>query len=276
MAQPQDPSQLRLRLIGGTQARSTGMNTNPVRPLFPVPANAPVRTLEENVKAVGTCAHVCEVAPAVSSGATYALVHASPSGVAKIAELGLEVFHSRKGDDYYAVLVGKAAQAPVPSVPATRPTLVSTPAAPSGTRLLVHGHEVVLDGFDGRGQSRDDEGAPPARSAPAARHTVDPVAQPSGDGSLRLDIRGTTYVVRQTTTKRRIDVLRYEVRKDAGDVITEPYVVSFQDEAGRSGGCSCPDWIYRRGQKGDCKHIQSVRNALVRPRQAGVPLRHAN
>ena len=221
------PESRPLRLIEGTGAPSTVMSNaaRPV-PLFPVSAPSS-RSPEENVRAIESLAHVCEVK------APYALVHASPSGVAKIAELGLEVFHSKRGGEYYAVRIARSGVMVVPSAPASAPQVRETPVV--------------------------------SRPAPA----LEP-------GVVRLDIRGTEYIVRETRTKRNIDVRRFEVRKDQGDVITEPYVVSFQDHEGRSGGCSCPDWIYRRGQKGDCKHIHGVRNALMKPRQATIPLSIAN
>lgn len=219
----------RLRLIPSGAPRSTGMSAPaPRTPLFPVPSNVPSRSCEENVAALGPLAHVVEVKDG------YALVHASPMGIARIAqELGLAVFTSRKGGEYYAVRVGLASAQPVPVAPVSAPRIVER--SPS----------------------------------PQAQASLEP-------GVVRLDIRGTNYVVRQTRTKRSIDVLRYEVRKDAGDVITEPYVVSFQDAAGRSGACSCPDWIYRRREKGDCKHIHGVRAALVARRQETIPLSIAN
>ena len=217
------------------------MSTKP-SPLFPVASDAGLaRSVEDNVKALSGVCHVCEVK------APYALVHASPIGVAKIAsELGLEVYHSKRGNEYYAVRIAKGANLGiVPPAPVSAP-VVRAPVV------------------------QDDCPVPAPEVVPqATRRTVDPIRE---TGTARLDIRGTEYVVRQTTPKRRIDVLRYEVRKDAGDVITEPYVVSFQDEAGHSGACSCPDWIYRRKQKGDCKHIHAVRAAFVKPRQATIPL----
>jgi len=218
------PESRPLRLIQDRGVPSTGMSpavSKPV-PLFPV-ASPSNRTPEENVKALGPVCHVCEVK------AAFALVHATPMGVARIAELGMEVFHSKThGPEYYAVRIARAGVALVP--------------APVNVPVQVR--------------------APVVTRAPAS---LEP-------GVVRLEIRGTEYIVRQTRTKRNIDVLRYEVRKDAGDVITEPYVVSFQDERGKSGACSCPDWIYRRKEKGDCKHIHGVRAALVKPRQETIPL----
>lgn len=203
--------------------------------------------VEETVSKLAPFCHVCEVK------APWILVHASPAGLARIvAELGLPVHPSKKGGDYYAVKVPNVALVPVakpalPNHPLDRVAAVAKPSAPIADDCPVPAPEVV----------------------PAVRRTVDPVRE---TGTVKLDIRGTEYIVRQTTPKRRIDVLRYEVRKDAGDVITEPYVVSFQDEAGHSGACSCPDWIYRRKQKGDCKHIHAVRAALVKPKQATIPI----
>ncbi len=232
------------------------MSTKP-SPLFPVASDAGLaRSVEENVKALSGVCHVCEVK------APYALVHASPIGVARIAsELGLEVYHSKRGNEYYAVRIAKGANLGlVPPAPVSAP-VVRAPV----DDCPVPAPEVV-PGPRGGECARDPAVFGPE---PRARRTVDPVRE---TGTARLDIRGTEYVVRQTTPKRRIDVLRYEVRKDAGDVITEPYVVSFQDAEGHSGACSCPDWIYRRKQKGDCKHIHAVRAAFVKPRQATIPL----
>jgi hypothetical protein len=230
--------EFRPRLIASAGGPSTRMSN---APLFPVASPIPAKSLDENVADLGAVCHVVSVAQGAKSGWTYALVHATPVGVARIAtELGLEVYPSRRGNEYFSVCVAKAAQ--VVSPPAGRLSVV--PPAPASGPVV---------------------GAP----APA------PLALEPG--VIRLEIRGTTYVVRETRVKRtNIDVRRFEVRKDAGDVITEPYVVSFQDEAGKSGACSCKDWIYRRHMKGDCKHIHGVRAALIKPRQATIPLRFAN
>lgn len=226
-----DPSNV--RLIGFGPRPSTGMSHQaPARPLFAVPSPATAsRSVDEHVKALGAVCHVVETQKG-ASGWTYALVHASPLGVARIAqELNLEVFRSKRGEEYYAVVVAKAAQGSTPQS-VVRPV----PQAPAFVP-----------------------------SAPAAQAPLEP-------GVARCEIRGSVYRVRQTRTKRQIDVLRFEVAKDQGDVITEPYVVSFQDQAGRSGACSCPDWIYRRREKGDCKHIHGIREAFVKPRQQTIPL----
>jgi hypothetical protein len=196
---PQDPS--RLRLIVGSRPPSTGMSTKPA-PLFPV-AVPSSRSPEDNVKAIEPLAHVVEVK------APYALVHASPMGVAKIAELGLEVFHSKRGGEYYAVRIARGANvALVPPAPVAAP-VVNVPAPV------------------------------PARSV-----SVTP-------GVTRMVLKGADYVARETSPKRRMDSRRFEVRKD-GELVQEPYVVSFQSEDGSEAQCSCPDWIYRRRQ---CKHI---------------------
>lgn len=193
----------------------------PRAPLFPVPANAPVRSCEENVKALE---HLCHV---VETKDGYALVHATPYGLARIAtELGLPVFPSRKGGEYYAVRVGRAqAVQAVPEAPA------------SASRLVA-----------------------PQASAPV-RHTVDPVS-----GTSRLLIKGQDYIVRETTPKRRMDVRRWEVRKD-GEV-GKPYVVSFQSEDGAECSCSCPDWIYRRNQ---CKHVKGIQAVFGATAQVARP-----
>jgi hypothetical protein len=203
------------------------------------------RSVAEHVSKLGAVCHVVEVQPGSLKGHTFALVHASPMAVARITqELGLKVYNSKRGGDYYAVLLALAGVAVAPAA--------VEPECPVPAPELVRPRP-----------------APPAPAPVAAKPAPE-------KGTARLEIRGTEYIVRQTATKRRIDVLRYEVRKDAGDVITEPYVVSFQDAEGRSGGCSCPDWIYRRGQKGDCKHIHAIRAAFVKPRQVTIPLQIAN
>lgn len=241
-----------LRLVGfseGESGRSTGMST----PVFPVTSpRVSTLSVEDHVKALGAVCHVVEVQPG-KSGWKYALVHSSPLGVAKIStDLGLEVFRSKKGDEYYVVVVSKPAVRPVPVAPVSESRPVS-----EGSCLRYDPEDYVV---------------PAPEVVPRPRATVSPLPTDEEKGTVRLEIRGTEYIVRRTTTKRRIDVLRFEVRKDAGGVITEPYVVSFQDEAGHSGACSCKDWIYRRGLKGDCKHIHGVRNALVKPRQGTLPL----
>jgi SWIM zinc finger len=198
MAQEDRP----LRLIPGARLPSTGMSTKPA-PLFPVLVPSS-KTPEENVKAIEPLAHVVEVK------APYALVHASPMGVAKIAELGLEVFPSKRGGEYYAVRIARGANvALVPPAPVSAP-VVSAPVASPARRS--------------------------AQVTPGVTHMV---------------LKGADYVARETSPKRRMDVRRFEVRKD-GELVSEPYVVSFQSEDGGEAQCSCPDWIYRRRQ---CKHI---------------------
>jgi len=210
-----DKQDSQIRLIGNAGAPSRAMNSNSApRPLFPVSVVSN-RSADENVTALGTVCHVVEVK------GQYALVHASPLGVAKIAsELGLEVFHSKRGGEYYAVKVarvlnfGLVASATV-SRPAPTP-VVSRPTAP-----------------------------------------VDPSVS-------RLTIMGNAYVVRETKPKRRnIDSRRWEVRKD-GELVAEPYIVTFQDDEGHKAQCSCPDWIYRRHQ---CKHIKGIQAAFGRQGQ---------
>lgn len=183
-----------------------------VAPLFPVPANTNTKSVEENVQSLNTVCHVVEVK------APYALVHASPMGVARIAtELGLEVYPSKRGGEYYAVRVAAKSAAPV------RP-VAAVPASIAPVRP-----------------------APAPQAAPAAR-----------DGVTRLEIKGTDYVVRETPSKRRIDVRRWEVRK-VGDELGKPYVVTFQSHDGCDAQCGCPDWIYRRRQ---CKHITAIQAAF--------------
>jgi len=218
-----------VRLIQGGAAPSTGMDSKPA-PLFPV-ANVADRAPEENVKLLESVAHVVEVK------GVYALVHASPMGVARIAqELALPVFQSKRGGEYYAVRIAKGANL----------GLVPPPVARSADIL---------------GQP---DGPEPERGSQAA---LEP-------GVVRMEIKGQNYVVRETRVKRtNIDVRRFEVRKDSGDVITEPYVVSLQDAEARSSACSCPDWIYRRRV---CKHQAAIIAHFVKRRQETLPLQVAN
>jgi len=197
-------------------------------PIFPVSAPSS-RSAEENVKAIEAFAHVVEVK------APYALIHASPTGVARVAELGLEVFHSKRGGEYYAVRIAKGANL----------GLVPPPVARSADIL-----------------------GPPDLPGPVAPSV--PVLEP---GVVRMEIKGQNYVVRETRCKRRMDVRRFEVRKDAGEVVTEPYVVSLQDAEAHSSACSCPDWIYRRRV---CKHQAAIIAHFVKRRQETLPLQVAN
>jgi len=165
------------------------MSTN--TPLFPV-VNPSKRSPRENIRVLSDVCHVVEVK------GVYALVHASPMGVVKITELGLGVFHSKRGGEYYAVRIGE----------------IPTSVHPS---------------------------------------------------SVRITIWDSQYLVNETSPKRRKDVRRFEIRKDDGGVVAQPYVVAFQDNQGHSGACSCPDWIYRRR---DCKHIRSIRTAFLTMKKA--------
>jgi hypothetical protein len=190
-------------------------------PIFPVAAPSS-RSAEDNVKAIEALAHVVEVK------APYALVHASPVGVAKIAELGLEVFHSKRGGEYYAVRIAKGANL----------GLVPPPA-------------------------REVAPVPP----PAMR--VQPQVMSAPSGSVRMVLKGADYIARETRVKRtNMDLRRFEVRKD-GELVQEPYVVSFQSEDGHSAQCSCPDWIYRRRM---CKHIVGCQHTFARARQTELAI----
>lgn len=220
------PERSGLRLIQNQGGPSRSMDSKP-SPIFPVSAPSS-RSAEENVKAIEAFAHVVEVK------APYALIHASPTGVARVAELGLEVFHSKRGGEYYAVRIAKGANL----------GLVPPPVARSADIL-------------GR----------PDCPVPARQAALEP-------GVVRMEIKGQNYVVRETRVKRtNIDVRRFEVRKDSGDVITEPYVVSLQDAEAHSSACSCPDWIYRRRV---CKHQAAIIAHFVKRRQETLPLQVAN
>src|ERR1035441_2094385 len=136
-------------------------------PLFPVANPVPVKSLDENVRDLGAVCHVVSVAQGAKSGWTYALVHASAVGIARVAaELGLEVYKSKKGNEYFSVCVAKAAQ--VVSPPAGRLSVVPVP-------------------YD-HSQSGSDEGAPPARPVTMTRPGA-PAPAPLAlePGVIRLD-----------------------------------------------------------------------------------------
>jgi hypothetical protein len=189
-------------------------------------ATASTKSVEENVSSLNTVCHVVE------TQAPYALVHASPNALARIiGELGFTVSPSKRGGDYYIVRVGQATVQAVPQAPA------------SGTRVS--------------------EPAPAPRPAPQARQEA-PRQAPAADPG-RININGTSYVVRETNPKRSQDARRWEVRK-VGDEMGKPYVVTFQDHDGCNGQCSCPDWIYRRHTRPnpDCKHVTAFKAAFGR------------
>jgi hypothetical protein len=196
-----EPQASNVRLIGLPSAPSRAMSKQARRPLFPVPPSAVERSVEENVALLGTVSHVVQVE------GQYALVHASPIGLARIgAELQLPVFQAERGVEYFAVRVGARALAPVPAIDVSR---LAPPPPPSAPRVSVRPTSTV-------------------------------------GTSQNLEIKGTDYRVTETAPKRRnIDVRRFEVRKLDGS-LDKPYVVSFQDDHGHSAQCSCPDWIYRR------------------------------
>lgn len=97
-------------------------NAAALKPLFSVLPSK--RSPEENIKALAEFCHVVEV-----SG-PWALVHASPMGVANIAQrLSLEVFPAKRGTDYYAIRVGVARLGVVAqsAEPSKRPSPVGQP-----------------------------------------------------------------------------------------------------------------------------------------------------
>ncbi len=128
--------------------------------------------LETNVAKLAPHCHVVEVK------APYALVHASPTGLAAIVALGLSVSPSKRGGEYYAVRV--APSAPTPGKPA------NDNAAP-----------VAL--------------APTPRPAPVAKPAPATLGTPSS-----MNIKGDRYEVTETATKRRVDVRRWELSKGDG------------------------------------------------------------
>ncbi len=114
------------------------MNTNPI---FPVAPNANTKSADENLKALESLCHVVE------SQAPFALVHASPLAVARIStELGLEVYHAKRGNEYYAVRVAARSAAPAPAprlsvVPAPAPV---APPSDGTTRMNIGGDVYIV------------------------------------------------------------------------------------------------------------------------------------
>lgn len=110
--------------------------------------------------------------------------------------------------------------------------------------------------------------APPApASGPRVVSVPPPAARPQARSASvdSIEINGTDYQVRETPVKRNQDARRWEIRK-VGDEVGKPYVVTFQDHAGCTAQCSCPDWIYRRNQRPDpdCKHCKAFKVAFGR------------
>lgn len=100
-------------------------------PLFPISKPSTLSPVE-NLKALGPLCHVVE------AKGQYALVHASPAGVLAITELGLEVYHSKRGGEYYAVKVGPL------EITEPKPQRVVQPPVPNrsaGSSLQIRGQE---------------------------------------------------------------------------------------------------------------------------------------
>jgi hypothetical protein len=226
-------------------------------PIFVVPTPS-ARSVEENVKLLGDLAHVVEVK------APFALVHASPGAVAKIAtDLALEVFHSKtKGPDYFAVRVQARGQVPVAPASETRVTPFKPGSALDYDRGVMDALRARIEGpLSGLAGLPGKLTIVPNVPKPAPQVRIDPETlrpvelQP---GVMTMEIRGQDYVVRETPCKRRQDMRRWEVRK-LGDSLDEPYVVTFQNVTGTSAECGCKDWIYRRHL---CKHIRAIQAAF--------------
>jgi hypothetical protein len=92
---------------------------------------------DTTLTALGTVCHVVEV-----NGA-YALVHASPAGVAGIIGLGLTVSPSKRGGEYYAVRIAKSAPAPTATVVTAAPVVAPTTGTASSIRLGGSTYEIV-------------------------------------------------------------------------------------------------------------------------------------
>ena len=96
--------------------------------------NPATKSVEENVASLATVCHVVE------TKAPYALVHASPNGLAAIVGMGFPVAPAKRGAEYYAVKVGRVMSAPqgrlslVPPAPVVAPQVpvVVAPQAPTG------------------------------------------------------------------------------------------------------------------------------------------------
>ena len=99
--------------------------------------------------------------------------------------------------------------------------------------------------------------APAPVAAPIVVVAPAPVpARSEASGPVRMDIGGTTYSVKETPCKRRVDVRRWEVRK-LGDEIGTPYVVTFQATDGSKTACSCKGGIFHK----HCKHMDALQAA---------------
>jgi len=114
--------------------------------------------------------------------------------------------------------------------------------------------------------------APAPVAAPAARLSVVPAAPAAApapaveqDGASRMNIGGTTYIVRETPCKRSQDVRRWEVRK-VGEEVEKPYVVTFQSTDGSRTACSCKGGIFHK----HCKHMDAFRAAYGRRAASNV------
>jgi hypothetical protein len=104
-----------------------GTDLTTTQSLFPVYFPS-TRSADENIRAMEPFCHVVEVK------GPFALVHASPNGVLKITELGLEVFHAKRGGEYYAVRIGRNAVV----IPMVRQT-------PAQTTLLLKGQSYLVE-----------------------------------------------------------------------------------------------------------------------------------
>ncbi len=95
--------------------------------------------------------------------------------------------------------------------------------------------------------------------APAPQAVAPAPAPQVADGTTRMNIGGTNYIVRETATKRTQDVRRWEVRK-VGEEVAAPYVVTFQSHDGSRTACSCKGGIYHK----HCKHMDACKAAYGR------------
>jgi hypothetical protein len=80
---------------------------------------------------------------------------------------------------------------------------------------------------------------------------------------------GTEYRVFETNPKRTQDLFRFELWKDHAET---PYVVSFQEQDGSRGACSCPAGKFHRAH-GECKHIKMCRVEFMSASRAANPQR---
>ena len=94
-----------------------------------------------------------------------------------------------------------------------------------------------------------------APSAPPAPVSETRVSAPATKAASTINIKGETYEITETPTKRKVDVRRWELSKGDG---SKPYVTTFQAHDGTMTACSCKGGIFHK----HCKHMDALRAAF--------------